>query len=154
LVVRFAFHARCHVARPHVSNVTNVERPLNSSNYILIFLEPPFFQRFKHLSNVRTCFVRSGLDDLSSLQCVRLLKTLAKGGRTVICSVHTPSAKLFSEFDHVYIVAEGQCVYQGEGDGIVPFLKSLSLPCPKTYNPADYSKFSLKSPRADKGYLI
>lgn len=80
----------------------------------------------------------TGLDDLSSSQCIQLLKMLARGGRTVICSVHTPSAKLFDMFDHVYIVSEGQCVFQGRGRDIVPFLAQLGLNCPKTYNPADF----------------
>ena len=84
------------------------------------------------------CF--RGLDDLSSAQCINLLKMLAQQGRTVICSIHTPSAKLFSKFDHVYVVSAGQCVYQGKGSLIVPFLSSLNLPCPRHYNPADFSK--------------
>lgn len=80
----------------------------------------------------------TGLDDLSSSQCIILLKMLAQQGRTIICSVHTPSAKLFSMFDHVYIVSMGQCVYQGVGNLIVPFLSSLNLICPTHYNPADF----------------
>nr|CAD7196648.1 unnamed protein product [Timema douglasi] len=79
-----------------------------------------------------------GLDDLSSSQCIVLLKKLAEGGRTVICSIHTPSARMFAQFDHVYIVSSGQCVFQGQGSDMVPFLSSLGLPCPKHYNPADF----------------
>jgi len=81
-----------------------------------------------------------GLDDMSSSQCVYLLKLLAQGGRTVVCSVHTPSAKLFAMFDHVYVVATGQCVFQGSGSDIVPFLHGIGIECPKHYNPADFSK--------------
>nr|CAD7586375.1 unnamed protein product [Timema genevievae] len=80
----------------------------------------------------------TGLDDLSSTQCISLLKMLAEGGRTVVCSVHTPSARLFSMFDHVYIVAEGQCVFQGAGSNIVPYLSLLGMCCPIHYNPADF----------------
>ncbi|KAJ8973991.1 hypothetical protein NQ317_009023 [Molorchus minor] len=80
----------------------------------------------------------TGLDDLSCSQCISLLKTIAKGGRTVICSIHTPSAKLFSEFDDVYILSAGQCVYKGYGPDVVPFLANLGLECPKHYNPADF----------------
>nr|CAD7452726.1 unnamed protein product [Timema tahoe] len=80
----------------------------------------------------------TGLDDLSSTQCISLLKMLAEGGRTVVCSVHTPSARLFSMFDHVYIVAEGQCVFQGAGSNIVPYLSFLGMCCPIHYNPADF----------------
>nr|CAD7402721.1 unnamed protein product [Timema cristinae] len=79
-----------------------------------------------------------GLDDLSSSQCIVLLKKLAEGGRTVICSIHTPSARMFAQFDHVYIVSSGQCVFQGQGSDMVPFLSSLGLSCPKHYNPADF----------------
>ncbi|KAJ8721694.1 hypothetical protein PYW07_002469 [Mythimna separata] len=80
----------------------------------------------------------TGLDDVASSTCVSLLKRVARGGRTVICSLHTPSARLFAEFDHVYVVAGGRCAYQGTSSGVVPFLNELQLPCPKTYNPADF----------------
>ncbi|KAJ8922757.1 hypothetical protein NQ315_007792 [Exocentrus adspersus] len=80
----------------------------------------------------------TGLDDMSSTQCIHLLKQIAEGGRTVICSIHTPSAKLFSVFDNVYIIAAGQCVYQGYGPEVVPFLSNLGIECPKHYNPADF----------------
>lgn len=77
---------------------------------------------------------------MASSQCVQLLKHVASGGRTVICSIHTPSAKLFAMFDHVYIVAAGQCIYQGAGEHVVPYLGSLGLHCPMHYNPADFGK--------------
>ncbi|KAI9584047.1 hypothetical protein GQX74_010382 [Glossina fuscipes] len=48
----------------------------------------------------------TGLDDISSSQCVTLLRRIAHAGRTVICSIHTPPAKLFEMFDKVYIMAE------------------------------------------------
>lgn len=82
-----------------------------------------------------------GLDDLSCSQCVSLLKQLAAGGRTVICSIHTPSAKLFSMFDNVYVISFGQCTYQGYGPDVVPYLSSIGITCPTHYNPADFSKF-------------
>uniref|UniRef100_A0A1A9W0H5 ABC transporter domain-containing protein n=1 Tax=Glossina brevipalpis TaxID=37001 RepID=A0A1A9W0H5_9MUSC len=80
----------------------------------------------------------TGLDDTSSSQCIALLRRIAHAGRTVICSIHTPPAKLFEMFDKVYIMAEGECIYQGSVSNIVPYLAYVGLTCPLTYNPADF----------------
>lgn len=80
----------------------------------------------------------TGLDSSSSTQCIQLLKNLAREGRTIICSIHTPSARLFDQFDHLYVLARGNCIYQGSNKNLVPFLSEFDLVCPESYNPADY----------------
>ncbi|GJQ65231.1 hypothetical protein Trydic_g7361 [Trypoxylus dichotomus] len=80
----------------------------------------------------------TGLDDLASVQCIALLKSLSDGGRTVICSIHTPSAKLFAQFDQAYVLSDGICVYQGYGPNLVNYLENIGLICPTHYNPADF----------------
>ncbi|XP_014213283.1 ATP-binding cassette sub-family G member 1-like [Copidosoma floridanum] len=80
----------------------------------------------------------TGLDEMSSVQCIDLLQRVALNGRTVICSIHTPSASIFAKFHNVYVVAAGQCAYRGPVADVVPFLRHLGIECPKHYNPADF----------------
>ncbi|XP_003427452.1 ATP-binding cassette sub-family G member 1 [Nasonia vitripennis] len=81
----------------------------------------------------------TGLDYSASLQCMAMLQGLARGGRTIICTIHQPSATIYEMFDHVYMLAEGRCVYQGDAKNTVEYLRRLGLSCPKYHNPADYA---------------
>ncbi|XP_075166363.1 ATP-binding cassette sub-family G member 4-like isoform X2 [Haematobia irritans] len=80
----------------------------------------------------------TGLDEVSASTCLKLLKKLADCGRTIICSLHCPSARLFQMFDKVYAMSSGQCIYQGTMDHIVPYLQQFELYCPVSYNPTDF----------------
>ena len=80
----------------------------------------------------------TGLDSSSSTQCIRLLKKLAQEGKTIICTIHTPSALLLEMFDHLYALADGNCIYQGSSQNLIPFFENLNLSCPAVYNPCDF----------------
>lgn len=78
----------------------------------------------------------TGLDSSSSTQCIKMLKNLAREGKTIVCTIHQPSASILKMFDHLYALADGECVFQGSR--LVTFLAELNLPCPPSYNPADF----------------
>ncbi|KAJ0175781.1 hypothetical protein K1T71_008940 [Dendrolimus kikuchii] len=80
----------------------------------------------------------TGLDIVSIRQLVVLLRLLSRQGRTIICTVHQPSASLFALFDRVYVLTRGKCCYQGAAPLLVPFLAEVGHVCPTTHNPADF----------------
>lgn len=67
-----------------------------------------------------------------------MLKKLAQEGRTIVCTIHQPSALVFKMFDHLFAVAEGRCIYTGGTENLIPFLSGLDLKCPEFHNPSDY----------------
>ncbi|KAL7042531.1 hypothetical protein ACKWTF_001178 [Chironomus riparius] len=80
----------------------------------------------------------TGLDSSSSTYTIRLLHNLAREGRTIVCTIHQPSATIYEMFDLVYVLAEGYCIYQGSHSNTVPYLASQGFQCPQFHNPADY----------------
>ncbi|KAH8413443.1 hypothetical protein KR009_011337 [Drosophila setifemur] len=87
------------------------------------------------------CFlgcISRGLDSSTTNQLITLLKKLALEGRTVICTIHQPSALTFAMFDQLYAIGEGHCIYAGGSQNLLPFLAALNLHCPESYNPVDY----------------
>lgn len=80
----------------------------------------------------------TGLDSLSAIQCLQLLKKLSQQGRIVVCSIHVPSWTMLELFDFLYIISKGQCVYQGSFQNVFRFLESANSRCPEDSNPIDY----------------
>ncbi|XP_073989555.1 ATP-binding cassette sub-family G member 1-like [Rhodnius prolixus] len=80
----------------------------------------------------------SGLDSVSTSSCVALMRDLSKQGRTMICTLHQPSALLFEKFNQLYCVTEGKSIYQGPPAKVLPFMANFGLICPPYHNPADF----------------
>ncbi|KAK6881967.1 ABC multidrug transporter SNQ2 [Candida tropicalis] len=52
----------------------------------------------------------SGLDSQSAWAIVKLLRTLANSGQSILCTIHQPSATLFEEFDRLLLLKKGGIV--------------------------------------------
>ncbi|XP_053613074.1 ATP-binding cassette sub-family G member 1-like [Plodia interpunctella] len=80
----------------------------------------------------------TGLDSSASASLIALLNGLARGGRTLVATIHQPSALLFEKIDSVYCLANGRTLYNGPRAHLIPALASAELRCPPYHNPADF----------------
>ena len=80
----------------------------------------------------------SGLDSSTAYSIMLLLKNLAQRGRTVICTIHSPSSKIFALFDRLLLMTEGSIVYMGPARQCLPFFQENGLICPPLQNPAEF----------------
>ncbi len=53
----------------------------------------------------------SGLDSFKSLQMIKLLRRIARQGKTVIASIHSPNSEGFMLFDKLMLLADGNLIY-------------------------------------------
>jgi len=54
-----------------------------------------------------------------------VLAKLAKDGRTIVCTLHSPTALAFNLFQDLMLLREGRVMYGGPTDEVVPFLEPL-----------------------------
>ncbi|KAL1509090.1 hypothetical protein ABEB36_003884 [Hypothenemus hampei] len=80
----------------------------------------------------------TGLDSSSCSHCIYLFKKLAQEGRTIICTIHQPSALMFETFDKLYALADGKCIYDGPSLKLLGYLNNFNIKCPPYHNPADF----------------
>ncbi|MED6127743.1 ATP-binding cassette sub- G member 1 [Stylosanthes scabra] len=84
----------------------------------------------------------SGLDSAASYYVMKTIKSQLdhKDGiqRTVIASIHQPSAEVFQFFDNLCLLSTGTTVYFGPASSAIQFFASNGFPCPALQNPSDH----------------
>ncbi|PSC72649.1 ABC transporter G family member 7 isoform A [Micractinium conductrix] len=80
----------------------------------------------------------SGLDAFSAEKVMTTLRDLCTDGHTVLVSIHQPRSSVFAMFDDLILMAEGELVYSGPADGVLPHFESLGHTCPAHFNPAEW----------------
>lgn len=86
----------------------------------------------------------SGLDAQSSFNIIRFIRKLADAGWPVLCTIHQPSATLFSYFDHILLLVRGgKTAYHGpigpDSRTMIDYFESNgATKCAPNANPAEY----------------
>ncbi|KAL1307274.1 hypothetical protein AAHE18_17G020900 [Arachis hypogaea] len=80
----------------------------------------------------------SGLDSTSANKLLLTLQGLAKGGRTIITTIHQPSSRIFHMFDKLLLISEGYPVYYGKARDSMEYFSSLRFAPDIPMNPAEF----------------
>lgn len=81
----------------------------------------------------------SGLDSTTAQRIVATLRQLARGGRTVITTIHQPSSRLYRMFDKVVVLSEGYPIYSGHAGRVMEYFGSIGYEAGFNFiNPADF----------------
>lgn len=81
----------------------------------------------------------SGLDSTTAQRIIATLRGLARGGRTVITTLHQPSSRLYRMFDKVVVLSEGCPIYCGQAGRVMDYFGSIGyVPGFNFMNPADF----------------
>jgi len=81
----------------------------------------------------------SGLDSTTAQRIVATLRGLARGGRTVITTIHQPSSRLYRMFDKVVVLSDGCPIYSGHASRVMGYFESIGyVPGFNFVNPADF----------------
>ncbi|KAI0185257.1 ABC transporter [Xylaria flabelliformis] len=81
----------------------------------------------------------TGLDATSAYQLVRTLKVLARKGRTILTTLHSPRSSIWALMDNLILLSRGGLVYSGPTRDCIPWFSSLGYELPPFVNPAEFT---------------
>ncbi|KAE8681072.1 ABC transporter G family member 9 [Hibiscus syriacus] len=79
-----------------------------------------------------------GLDSTTAQRIVSTLSEQAKGGRTIVLTIHQPSNRLFYMFHKVLLLSEGKPLYFGRGSAAMYYFLSIGHAPSVAMNPSDF----------------
>ncbi|XP_051117579.1 ABC transporter G family member 1-like [Andrographis paniculata] len=81
----------------------------------------------------------SGLDSAASYHVMsRIMKLTKQDRRTLVVSIHQPSAEVFELFHSLCLLSTGKMIYFGSLSNVNKFFASNGFPCPSMRNPSDH----------------
>lgn len=82
----------------------------------------------------------TGLDSSISLEVISYVRNLAKQNRTVICTIHQPSAEAFALFDTLLLLDAGKIIYFGPTSHMIKYFTDspFQFNYAEGSNPADF----------------
>ena len=80
----------------------------------------------------------TGLDASSAYNVMEKISRMADKGRTVVATIHQPSAAMVSLYDKLLLLSAGRVVYLGPAADAATFFESVGHGVPDHVNPSDH----------------
>ncbi|KAK9130975.1 hypothetical protein Sjap_011462 [Stephania japonica] len=83
--------------------------------------------------------ISTGLDSSTTFQIVKCLQQIVHlTEATIFMSLLQPAPETFDLFDDIFLLSEGQIIYQGPREHVVEFFESCGFRCPERKGTADF----------------
>ncbi|KAJ8541688.1 hypothetical protein K7X08_002504 [Anisodus acutangulus] len=80
----------------------------------------------------------SGQDSTTALRIVQMLHNIARAGTTVVTTIHQPSSRLFSRFDKLILLGQGNALYFGKASEAMLYFSLIGCSPRIAMNPAEF----------------
>lgn len=80
----------------------------------------------------------SGLDSFNALNILETLSRLVSFGKSILITIHQPSAKMLRYFDAMILMAQGSTIFSGRFEDCIAFFEEEGFRCPEFTNPSDF----------------
>ena len=100
--------------QPHTTSTTIATTTTNNNNNkkrTIVFCDEP----------------TSGLDSYQAQRVMQLLKDITMKGYTVISSIHQPRSSIYSMFDEITLLSEGNVIYTGDAQAMPEYFAALGM---------------------------
>ncbi|KAK1943396.1 Pleiotropic drug resistance protein 3 [Phytophthora citrophthora] len=83
--------------------------------------------------------ISTGLDSAATYDIICTQRNIAKTlHRAVVISLLQPAPEVFALFDYILIMNEGEVMYHGPREAVLPYFESLGFKCPPDRDVADF----------------
>ncbi|KAE9030309.1 hypothetical protein PR003_g10165 [Phytophthora rubi] len=83
--------------------------------------------------------ISTGLDSAATFDIVCTHRDIAKKlHKTVVIALLQPAPEVFELFDNIMLLNDGEVMYHGPREQVVPYFESLGFVCPPDHDVADY----------------
>lgn len=80
----------------------------------------------------------SGLDSFNAINILETLSRLVSFGKSILITIHQPSAKMLRYFDAMILMAQGSTIFSGRFEDCIAFFEEEGYRCPEFTNPSDF----------------